>query len=139
MVKIYLSATRLDLATECAEVKDWLINAGHEPVDSYIPDSQPVLKSCLADIDSCNLYVLILGHRYGSRPPEENPEKLSITHLEFRHAGERGIPRIVLQRSFIPNVELSDILVPAEMEALKAFHREVGNEVRPARFANEDE
>lgn len=115
MAKVYLSATRLDLAAECEAVKVWLIDAGHQPVDSYIPDSQPVLKSCLADIDSCDLYVLILGHRYGFRPPEENPENLSITHLEFRHAGQHNIPRIVLQRSSIPNVEFSDIFDPSEM------------------------
>lgn len=139
MAKIYLSATRLDLATECTVIKHWLVDAGHEPVDSYIPDSQPIMESCLADIDRCDLYVLILGHRYGSRPQKENPENLSITQLEFRHAGQRNIPRIVLQRSFIPNTELSDISNPAEMEAVNAFHSEVGNLVRLARFANEDE
>jgi len=139
MAKIYLSATRLDLAGECAVVKNWLVDAGHEPVDSYIPDSQPILGSCLADIDRCDLYVLILSHRYGSRPKNENPENLSITQLEFRHAGQRNIPRIVLQRSFIPNIELSDISNPAEMEAVKAFHSEVGNLVRATRFADEDE
>lgn len=139
MAKIYISATRLDLAAECAVVKGWLTDAGHEPVDSYIPDSQSLLKSCLADIDRCDLYVLILGHRYGSRPQERNPENLSITQLEFRHAGQRKIPRIVLQRSSIPNVELSDIFDPADMEAVKTFHSEVGSLVRPARFANKDE
>ena len=139
MVKVYISATRLDLAAECTAVKGWLTDAGHEPVDSYIPDSQPLLESCLADIDRCDLYVLVLGYRYGSRPQQENPESLSITQLEFRHAGQRKIPRIVLQRSSIPNVELSDIFAPAEMEAVRAFHSEVGSLVRPARFANEDE
>ncbi|MDO8294322.1 MAG: DUF4062 domain-containing protein [Gallionella sp.] len=117
MVSVYISATRLDLAAECATVKGWLADAGHEPVDSYIPDSQPLLKSCFADIDRCDMYVLILGHRYGSRPQERNPENLSITQLEFRHAGQRKIPRIVLQRSSIPNVELSDIFDPADIFA----------------------
>jgi hypothetical protein len=139
MAKIYLSATRLDLAGECAKVWKWLVDAGYEPIGSYGPDSQSVLKSCLADIEGCDLYLLVLGHRYGFRPPEENPENLSITQLEFRHAGTRGIPRIVLQRSSIPNVEFSEIFDPVEMGAVKAFQSEVGNEVRPARFANEIE
>lgn len=139
MAKIYLSATRLDLAGECAKVWKWLVDAGYEPIGSYGPDSQSVLKSCLADIEGCDLYLLVLGHRYGFRPPEENPENLSITQLEFRHAGTHGKPRIVLQRSSIPNVEFSDIFDPVEMGAVKAFQSEVGNEVRPARFANEDE
>lgn len=139
MAKIYISATRLDLAAECSAVKAWLSDAGHQPVDSYTPDSQPVLKSCLADIDDCDLYVLILGHRYGFRPQEENPENLSITHLEFRHAGTHGKPRIVLQRSSIPNVEFSDFFDNDQTDALKIFHQEVGNEVRPSRFGNEAE
>ena len=36
---------------------------------------------------ACDLYVLIAGHRYGFQPPEDNPEGLSITQLEFRRAG----------------------------------------------------
>lgn len=139
MAKIYISATRLDLAAECAKVWKWLVDAGHEPVGSYGPDSQPVLASCLADIDGCDLFVLILGHRYGYRPPEENPENLSITQLEFRHAGQRKIPRIVLQRTYIPEVGLSDFFDLEDAKVLEAFYQEVGNEVRPARFANEGE
>lgn len=139
MAKIYLSATRLDFFAECRAIKSWLTGLGHEPVDSYAPDSQPVLESCLADIDGCDLYVLILGHRYGFRPLETNPENLSITHLEFRQAGIRDIPRIVLQSSSIPNVELSDIYDPVEMEAVKAFHIEVGGAVRSARFSSSEE
>lgn len=135
MTRVYISATRLDLATECEAVKDWLSKMGHQPVDSYIPDSQPVLESCRTDVESCDLCVLILGHHYGFRPPENNPEKLSITHLEFRHAGERDIPRIVLQQSGIPDVERADIFDSSEMAALQAFHSEVAAAVRPARFA----
>jgi hypothetical protein len=139
MAKIYLSATRLDLVAECAAVEDWITSAGHEPVGSYGPDSRPVLESCLADVEGCDLYVLIQGYRYGGRPTENNPENLSYTHWEYRHAGQHKIPRIVLQQSSIPNVELTDILDSTEMESVKAFHHEVGNEVRPARFANKTE
>lgn len=139
MAKIYLSATRLDLAAECAKVWKWLVDASHEPVGSYGPDSQSVLESCLAEVEGCVLYVLIQGYRYGGRPTENNPDNLSYTHLEFRHAGQHNIPRIVLQQSAIQNVEVTDIFDSAEMESVKAFHQEVGNgtEVRPARFANE--
>jgi hypothetical protein len=31
-------------------------------------------------------------------PEDGNPESLSITHLEFRQAGQSGIPRIALLR-----------------------------------------
>ncbi|MGO8893929.1 MAG: DUF4062 domain-containing protein [Streptosporangiaceae bacterium] len=31
-------------------------------------------ESCLDDVGRCDLYVLILGHRYGFQPAEDNPE-----------------------------------------------------------------
>ena len=55
-------------------------------MDSYLPDSDTVRDSCLEDVSQCDLYVLISGHRYGFQPTEDNPEGLSITHLEFRRA-----------------------------------------------------
>ncbi len=137
MARIYLSATRFDLSAECVAVKTWLTNNGHEPVDSYIPDSRLVLDSCLADIDKCDLYLLILGYYYGERPETDNPENLSYTHLEFRHA--RNIPRIVLRRSGIPDVSRSSFGDPNEAASVQAFHKEVSKGVRPARFADLDE
>src|SRR5271166_76154 len=99
MAKVYVSSTVADLEAERRVVMEWLVAAGHQPVHSYRPDSKTVRESCLADIDACDLYVLILGHRYGFQPEEDNPKKLSITHLEFRRAGRSRIPRIALLRT----------------------------------------
>ena len=90
--KVYVSSTIADLKRERRAVLDWLRLARHQAVDSYLPDSESVRDSCLSDVGTCDLYVLILGHRYGFQPAEDNPEGLSITHLEFRRAGECGIP-----------------------------------------------
>ncbi|MGH8615880.1 MAG: DUF4062 domain-containing protein [Gammaproteobacteria bacterium] len=68
MAKVYVSSTVADLRTERKAVIDWLVQTRHQPVHSYLPDSETVRDSCLADIDGCDLYVLILGHRYGHRP-----------------------------------------------------------------------
>ena len=92
MAKVYVSSTIADLTQERQAVVDWLRAARHQAVDSYLPDSDTVRDSCLEDVGSCDLYVLILGHRYGYRPAGGNPEGLSITHLEFRRAGQCGIP-----------------------------------------------
>src|SRR5690349_8556977 len=109
MAKVYVSSTVADLEVERRAVMEWLVTAGHQPVHSYRPDSETVRESCLTDIDGCDLYVLILGHRYGFQPKEDNPEKLSITHLEFRRAKLSNIPRIALLRTSIPNTTLSDL------------------------------
>src|SRR5215467_6902351 len=90
MAKVYVSSTIVDLEAERQAVIDWLVAAQHQIVHSYRPNSDTVRDSCLDDVDTCDLYVLIFGHRYGFQPPRDNPEGLSITQLEFRRAGQKA-------------------------------------------------
>jgi hypothetical protein len=92
MAKVYVSSTIADLRQERRAVMEWLVAAGHQPVHSYLPNSDTVRDSCLEDVDGCDLYVLIVGHRYGFQPAEDNPEGLSTTQLEFRRAWPVGYP-----------------------------------------------
>ncbi len=131
-----MSSTIADLTEERRAVLDWLRLARHQAVDSYLPDSDTVRDSCLNDVGACDLYVLILGHRYGFQPPEDNPEGLSITHLEFLRAGECGIPRVALLRTSIPDVRLSDLQDPARAPLVLGFRDEVASQVRPAEFSD---
>jgi hypothetical protein len=137
MAKVYVSSTIADLKRERRAVMDWLRLARHQAVDSYLPNSDTVRESCLDDVGECDLYVLILGHRYGFVPGDGNPEGLSITQLEFRRAGECGIPRVALLRTSIPDVHLSDVEDPAKLALVLAFRTEVGRAVRAAEFRNE--
>jgi hypothetical protein len=137
MARVYVSSTVADLERERRAVMDWLVAAGHQPLHSYLPDSDTVRDSCLADVDGCDLYVLILGHRYGFRPGQDNPEGLSITHLEFRRAGQSGIPRIALLSNSILDVDLSDVADPPRLALVSAFREEVAREVRPAKFSDQ--
>ena len=84
MARVYVSSTLADMRRERQAVMDWLVEAQHQVIHSYRPNSDTVWASCLDDVDTCDLYVVILGHRYGFQPPDGNPEGLSITHLEFR-------------------------------------------------------
>src|SRR2546430_1993166 len=96
MAKVYLSSTIADLDAERQAVIDWLVAAQHQAVHSYRPSSDTVRNGCLADVDACDVYVLILGHRYGFQPPEENPAGVAITQLGFRRARQKGQPRVVV-------------------------------------------
>jgi len=137
MAKVYVSSTIADLTEERRAVLDWLRLARHQAIDSYLPDSNTVRDSCLDDVAACDLYVLILGHRYGFQPPQEdNPGGLSITHLEFRRAGQRGIPRVALLRTSIPDVRLSDLQDPARTRLVLGFRDEVAGAVRAAEFSD---
>jgi hypothetical protein len=136
MARVYVSSTIADLKKERQAVMDWLEAADHQVVHSYRPNSETVRESSLDDVGTCDLYVLILGHRYGFQPAQDNPQGLSITHLEFRRAGQSGIPRIALVRTAIPDVSLSDVEDPERATLVWAFRAEVAREVRPARFRN---
>jgi hypothetical protein len=137
MARVYVSSTVADLRRERRAVMDWLVAAGHQPVHSYLPNSDSVRDSCLKDLDGCDVYVLLLGYRYGSQPAEDNPEGLSITRLEFRRAGQSGIPRIALLRTSIPDVSLSDLADPRRLALVQGFRAEVAQEVRPAEFSDQ--
>lgn len=139
MARVYVSSTLVDLRAERQAVMEWLIAAGHQPVHSYAPDTDTVRESCLKDVESCDVYVLILGHRYGHQPESDNPESLSITQLEYRRAKAKGIPKIALLQTSIPHIALSDLHVPERLEKVKAFRDEVGADVRAGEFTNEAE
>ncbi len=136
VARVYVSSTVADLRAERAAVFDWLRLARHQAVDSYLPDSDTVRDSCLDDVAACDLYVLIAGHRYGFQPPSDNPEGLSITQLEFRRAGEAGIPRVALLRTSVPDVRQSDLQDPARAPLVWAFREEVAARVRAAEFSD---
>jgi len=136
MAKVYVSSTIADLEAERQAVIDWLVAAQHQVVHSYRPGSHTVRDSCLGDVDTCDLYVLILGHRYGFQPPQDNPEGLSITQLEFRRAGQQGKPRVALLRTSIPNISLSDMADPPRLALVQAFRDEVAGAVRTGEFAD---
>ena len=136
MARVYVSSTIADLEAERQAVIDWLVAAQHQVVHSYRPSSDTVRDGCLDDVGSCDVYVLILGHRYGFQPPEENPEGLSITHLEFRRAAQSGKPRVALLRTSIPEVRLADITDPEKWARVLAFREEVTGAVRAAEFGD---
>src|SRR5215472_12426664 len=136
MAKVYVSSTIVDLEAERRAVIDWLVAAQHQVVHSYRPNSHTVRDSCLADVDTCDVYVLIAGHRYGFQPPSDNPEQLSITQLEFRRAGQAGKPRVALLRTSIPDERLSDMADPERLALVRAFRAEVAGAVRAAEFGD---
>lgn len=135
MAIVYLSSTLLDLKAEREAVSNWL-GKNHQVKHSYVADDDSVAESCLEDISTCDAYVLILGFRYGFVPPINNPQRLSITQLEFRHAGELGIPRIVLLSKGASDMSLTDYDNPERYRSLKAFRAEASLAVRPAEFSD---
>jgi hypothetical protein len=90
-MKVYLSSTLNDLGPERQAVKEAL---GGEctVVESYTADERSVREACLADVAGCDLYIGIVGRRYGFIPPGHNR---SITELEYQEARDRKLNTLV--------------------------------------------
>src|SRR5688500_3019290 len=97
---VYISSTYQDLKI----FRQAIINCVVSLVDYYKPvsmefyDAEDVhfVKKCQSDVEACNIYILILGKRYGYIPKGFTK---SITELEYERAvlcKEKGIPMEIL-------------------------------------------
>jgi len=145
MARIYVSATYSDLKEHREKVYRVLRQLGHDAVamEDYVATDQRPLARCLADVEACDLYVGIFAHRYGYIPEHNNPERRSITELEYRHAETLGIPRLIFL------LDLTAPWLPSWIDAftgdgdqgarIRAFRDELGRERLVSFFANADE
>jgi hypothetical protein len=92
MTTSYLSSTYEDLRAHRSVVFEALRQAGYQvlAMEDYVATDKLPVETCLADVTRSDIYVGLFAFRYGYIPPPEhdNPDGLSITELEFRHADE---------------------------------------------------
>lgn len=95
---IFLSSTTKDLKKHRKKIKQYLREQRYEILDTVEEDvarpDQP-LAVCLADVARCDVYVVLVSYRYGFVPKQNNPDQLSMTELEYRHASQLGKRRLV--------------------------------------------
>jgi hypothetical protein len=82
--------------------------AGHVIVDmaDFPAADQPAAELCAQRVRGCDVYVGVLGTRYGS-PVADKPE-VSYTELEFDAATAAGLPRLV----FLLDTAAADVGIP---------------------------
>jgi len=97
MTRIYLSSTYEDLKEHREAVARALRRLDHHVVgmEDYVAADERPLAKCLKDVAACDLYVGLFAWRYGYVPDEGNPDRKSITELEYRHATKLKKPRLV--------------------------------------------
>lgn len=49
-------------------------------------------QSCYAEVERCNMMILIVGGKYGSIEPDDSEKIISITRKEFKTADNKNIP-----------------------------------------------
>jgi hypothetical protein len=95
-MKLYLSSTYIDLKRHRAALGSALRKSGYEVVmmEEYVARDQRVEFACKGDVVACDVYVGVFAWRYGHIPSDANPERLSVTEMEYAAAGAKPMTRL---------------------------------------------
>ena len=95
-MKLYLSSTYIDLKRHRAKLGRALRKSNYEVVmmEEYVARDQRVEFACEGDVVVCDVYIGIFAWRYGHIPSDSNPERLSVTEMEYAAAGAKPMTRL---------------------------------------------
>lgn len=74
-------------------------------MEDYLAEDRDVLTTCIADVNKCNIYVLVLGDKYGSIAKNDGkPSGKSFTYWEYETANKKkndgkDIERLILLKA----------------------------------------
>src|SRR5690242_6174980 len=98
-IDVMISSTSRDLPEHREQARDAVSRSrmsswAMEDLTATLGDA---ISVSLEMVDKAEIYIGIIGMRYGYIPddPKRNPNRLSITEMEYRRALERGIPVLV--------------------------------------------
>lgn len=128
-LQIFISSTYTDLRAERQAAVETILEAGHIPagMELFAAGSESQLEVVKRWINESDVYMLILGGRYGSI--ESNSGK-SYTHLEYEYAVEKNIPLfavVIKDDALDKKVQLfgRSVMEPENPKALKEFRDNV--------------
>ena len=101
-IQVFISSTYTDLIEERQAAVEAILDAGHIPagMELFKAGNESQLKTIYKWIDESDVYMLILGGRYGTVEPKS--EK-SYTQLEYEYALSKNIPvfSVVINNSYL--------------------------------------
>ena len=103
-LQVFVSSTYTDLIEERQAAVQAILDAGHIPagMELFKAGNESQLKTIYKWIDQSDVYMLILGGRYGSI---EEKSKKSYTQLEYEYALSKDIPvfAVIISDAFLTN------------------------------------
>lgn len=103
-LQVFVSSTYKDLKEERQAAVEAILDAGHIPagMELFKAGNESQLKTIYKWIDESDVYMLILGGRYGT---VETKSGKSYTQLEYEYVLGKNIPvfAVVLSQSFLTN------------------------------------
>lgn len=95
-IRVFIASTMKDLKNERRHVVARVSQFNFEPVNAegWLPTGSRAWERIEQEMQSCHLFVLILGESYGWTPDggPGSGDGLSVTHMEARKARELGLP-----------------------------------------------
>jgi hypothetical protein len=133
--QIFVSSTFQDLAEQRKQAIEVIFERGHIPIalERFSASNESDLEVITRAIKDCQVYLLILGHRYGEIVPGRD---ISFTELEFEIAESNGLlvlPFILKQkevnrrrRDELNPDNTRDKLEQLHLDKLETFHNRTG-------------
>lgn len=131
--RIFISSTYYDLKYIRASLELFIEDLGFDAILSekgdiaYAPD-RPLDESCYREVENCDVFVLIVGGRYGSESSTESktPKDFfdryeSITKKEYDSAADKDIPIYVLIERAV-HAEYQTFIRNKNMTGIKYAH-----------------
>ncbi len=133
-MQVFISSTYSDLIDERQIAVQAILEAGHIPagMELFQAGNESQLQTIYRWIDESDIYMLILGGRYGSI---ETKSGKSYTQLEYEYACMKEIPlfAIVLSDSYLENKSIKkpeiDILSGISMDEYQIFKKSVMSKI----------
>lgn len=124
-LRAFISSTMKDLRNERSAVVKRLTEFNFAPVNAegWLPNGKKSWERIEQEIESSNIFVLIIGERYGWIP-ERGPKAdlgLSVTHLEFKAAQALQIPILC----FLKKLDYDTDRGSEDAQKRDAFRKEV--------------
>jgi|ERR1041385_546458 hypothetical protein len=90
-LQVFVSSTFTDLREERQAAVEAILSAGHIPagMELFAAGNESQMEAIRQWIDESDVFLLILGGRYGSIEPKSGK---SYIHLEYEHALSKGKP-----------------------------------------------
>ncbi len=122
---VMISSTSQDLPEHRKEATDAVLRSGMYPVrmEDLVASDGDAISVSLQMVDVAEVYLGIFAFRYGYVPDDpRNPDRISITEMEYLRAKERGIPIRIFVMSDEHGLKPGDFENdPAKMAKMTAF------------------
>lgn len=129
--RIFISSTCYDLHDIRSNLKNFILDYGFEPVlsefgDIFFDYDQNAQDSCLTEIKKCQMFILVIGNKYGSVYTGGKANKQiqsSVTMEEFKSALNQRIPKHILIEDYVKH-DYDNYSKALEKEYLDKFSKD---------------